>query len=151
MIQNYSTFIVLITSIDLISTLLSLSTTQLPLKTLTTSLNQLSIYLNKFRNHLSTEHSLHLKRLVGLLEALSRYADEWKASRSAPTSVDNERSRQGLGTSSNTEVMKSGELMTRLGRKVEGINLLQIESYLRNSKVCFYHTYQIAILYHLTR
>ena len=34
------------------------------------------------------------------------------------------------------EVMTSGELMARLGRKAEGVNLLEIEKYLRESKVC---------------
>ena len=117
---------------DLVSTLLSLSTTQLPLKTLTTSLNQLSIYLNKFRNRLSTEHLLHLKRLIALLEALSKYADEWKAVRTGdvPKKLGQDGKEPG-----NVEVLTSGELMTRLGRKVEGINLLEIEKYLRNSKV----------------
>lgn len=33
------------------------------------------------------------------------------------------------------EVLTSGELMTRLGRKVEGVNLLDIEKYLKNSKI----------------
>ena len=63
---------------DLVSTLLSLSTVRLPIRTLTTSLHQLSIYLKKFRNRLSTKNSLHLRRLVSLLEALSKYAEEWK-------------------------------------------------------------------------
>lgn len=147
-----SIFTVLITTrIDLVSTLLSLSTSQLPLKTLTTSLNQLSIYLNKFRNRLSAEHSLHLKRLVSLLDALSRYADEWKASRSASASIDGEKSGQGSGTSSNIEVITSGELMARLGRKVEGINLLEIESYLKKSKVSICRACQNVIFSHSSR
>ena len=33
--------------------------------------------------------------------------------------------------------MTSGELMARLGRKAEGVNLLEIEKYLRESKVRF--------------
>ena len=35
-----------------------------------------------------------------------------------------------------SEVFTSGDLMGRLGRKFEGVNLLEIEKYLRNSKVC---------------
>ena len=31
--------------------------------------------------------------------------------------------------------MTVGELMQRLGRKAEGVNLLEIESYLRSSRV----------------
>lgn len=112
---------------NLISTLLSLSTAHLPLRTLNTSLHQVSIYLNKFRNRLSTEHSIHLKRLVGLLEALSHYADEWKIERLNNSGKTAEKDA--------TEVFTSGELMGRLGRKFEGVNMLEIEKYLRNSKI----------------
>ncbi|KIP08638.1 hypothetical protein PHLGIDRAFT_103970 [Phlebiopsis gigantea 11061_1 CR5-6] len=112
---------------NLISTLLSLSTAHLPLRTLNMSLHQVSIYLNKFRNRLSTEHSIHLKRLVGLLEALSHYADEWKIER-----LNNSGKTAGKDA---TEVFTSGELMGRLGRKFEGVNMLEIEKYLRNSKI----------------
>lgn len=114
--------------LDLISTLLSLSTACLPLHILSTSLKQLTVYRDKFRNRLSTEHSLHLKRLVGLLEAIAKYAEEWKASH-----IQTNQSKQS--PTHNTEVMTSGELLRRLGRKVEGVNLLEVEKYLRNSKV----------------
>lgn len=125
---------------DLISTLLSLSTAQLPLRTLTTSLNQVSIYLNKFRNRLSTEHSLHLKRLVGLLEGLLKYTEEWKTERI-------NQSKLTKATRDAPEVITSGELMSRLGRKVEGVNLLEVENYLRSSKVCVSITFQYCILF----
>lgn len=118
----------------MVSTLLSLSTTQLPLRTLSTSLSQVSIYLNKFRNRLSTEHSLHLKRLVGLMEALLKYAEEWKAEKSTPNNPAKKSAQDAA------EVITSGELMRRLGRKVEGVNLLEVEKYLRNSKVCIFNS-----------
>lgn len=37
--------------------------------------------------------------------------------------------------------MTSGELLHRLGRKTEGVNLLEVEVYLRSSKVrgCLLH------------
>lgn len=104
------------------------------MKNLSTSLNQLSIYLSKFKNRLSTEHSLHLKRLVSLLEAISRYAEEWKAARATPAETS-AKAMPGGAALPNVKVMTAGELMTRLGRKVEGINLLEVEKYLRNSKV----------------
>lgn len=88
-------------------------------------MNQLKVYLDKFRNRLKTEHLLHIKRLIGLLTALEKYANEWKASHEKPL---------GHGNSA-MEVMTSGELMSHLGRKVEGVNLLEIERYLRDSKV----------------
>lgn len=119
---------------NLVSTLLALSTVTLQTRTLATALNQLSIYLAKFRGRLTTEHSLHLRRLVALLEALSKFAEEWKATHAA-----NKNSAAGDPGKSAAQpagdVMTSGELMTRLGRKVEGVNLLEIEKYLRGSKV----------------
>ncbi|THG98434.1 hypothetical protein EW026_g3750 [Hermanssonia centrifuga] len=125
---------------NLISTLLSLSTTRLPLRTLTTSLSQLSIYLSKFRNRLSTEHALHLRRLVGLLEALVKYVEDWKAEHASDQGKvsggqqGNGAVKGGPSQAHKTEVMTSGELLRRLGRKVEGINLLEVETYLRQSK-----------------
>lgn len=120
-------------SIDLISTLLSLSTITLNFRTLSTSLNQLNVYITKFRKRLSTEHLLHLKRLVGLLEALVKHAEEWKAKQNSEGTL-------GLNAGSKTknptvEVMTSGELLRRLGRNVEGVNVLEVEQYLHRSKV----------------
>ena len=117
-----------------VSTLLALSTVTLQTRTLTTALNQLSIYLAKFRGRLTTEHSLHLRRLVALLEALSKFAEEWKATHAA----NKNGAAAGLGKSAAqpaADVLTSGELMARLGRKVEGVNLLEIEKYLRGSKI----------------
>lgn len=109
---------------DLIPTLLALSTTRLLFRTLETSLSQVSIYLHKFRNRLSANHALHLKRLVTFLDALRKFTSEWveakKGEKNARVCV---------------EVMAVGELMQRLGRKAESVNLLEVEAYLRNSKV----------------
>ena len=120
----------LIILLDLIASLLSLSAAHLPLNTLTTSLKQLTIYVQKFRNRLSTEHLLHLKRLLNLMEELQQYAEGWRTSHST-THQTQAKSPQDHPT----EVMTSGELLRRLGRKVEGINLLEVEKYLRSSKV----------------
>ncbi|CAL1712032.1 unnamed protein product [Somion occarium] len=115
---------------NLISTLLSLSTIQLPLKTLTTSLHQLSIYLARFKDRLSTQNSLHLKRLVGLLDALLKYAEEWKGERNKVNPNPGPAKAK-----ENVETMTSGELLRKLGRKVEGINLLEVEAYLKKSRI----------------
>lgn len=66
---------------------------------------------------------LHLKRLVVFLDALKKYVLEWKDA------------REGKGPSEKTEVMKVAELMERMGKKVAGMNLLEIEGYLKRSKV----------------
>lgn len=114
--------------IDLISSLLSLSTVHLPLRTLLTAQNQLSIYLSKFKHRLSTQNSLHLKRLISLFDALAKYTEEWKTQQSTNNSSQPTKK-------THDEVLTSGELLRKLGRKVEGINLLEIESYLKKSKI----------------
>lgn len=140
---------------DLISTLLSLSTTRLPLRTLSTARQQLSVYVSRFRTRLSTDHALHLTRLMGLLDALQRYADEWRKAQEGgpaaqPSHLDSDRSAEqrsgqrefpqtggsGKTRGQGVEVMTPGELLQRLGRKSEGVNLLEVEAYLRSSKVC---------------
>ncbi|KAF8208705.1 DNA repair helicase [Mycena galopus ATCC 62051] len=107
---------------NLIPTLLSLSTARLPFSTLSTSFQQVCIYVSKFRTKLSAANMLHLKRLVMFLDALQKYAFEWK----------------GGNTKANApkaEVMTAAELVVRLGRKASGVNLLEIEGYLKKSKI----------------
>lgn len=120
---------------DLIPTLLSLSTTRLPFRTLATARSQLSIYLSRFRTRLATTHSLHLIRLVGLLDALHKYAEEWRETRQKQGFNNSKAGIKDRVGSENVEVMAPGELLARLGRKTEGINLLEVEAYLRRSKV----------------
>lgn len=69
-----------------------------------------------------------MKRLTNLLDALAKYAEEWRDEQMKPKG---EQGRRGP----DVEVMTSGELMHKLGRKAEGVNLLEIEKYLRESKV----------------
>lgn len=77
--------------------------------------------MSRFKTRLSAVNMLHLKRLVVFLDALKKYAEEWKDARTQ------EKEK--------TEVMTVSQLTERMGRKVAGINLLEIESYLRRSKV----------------
>ncbi|KAJ7432344.1 helicase C-terminal domain-containing protein [Mycena latifolia] len=107
---------------NLIPTLLSLSTTRLPFSTLSTSFQQVCIYLSKFRAKLSAINILHLKRLVMFMDALKKYAAEWKEQTSK-------------ADKSKVEVMTVADLLDRLGRKMSGVNLLEIEGYLRSSKI----------------
>ncbi|KAJ7857745.1 helicase C-terminal domain-containing protein [Mycena leptocephala] len=107
---------------NLIPTLLSLSTARLPFSTLSISFQQVCIYVSKFRTKLSTSNMLHLKRLVMFLDALQKYALEWKE-------------KNGKADASKVEVMTVADLLDRLGRKVAGVNLLEIEAYLKSSKI----------------
>ena len=65
---------------------------------------------------------LHLKRLVVFLDSLKKCLEQWKEAR------EKEKERG--------EVITVTQLIERMGRKVSGINLLEIESYLKRSKVC---------------
>jgi chromosome transmission fidelity protein 1 len=60
---------------------------------------------------------------VIFLDALKSYIGDWK---DAKAKKQDEK----------TEVMTVGDLIGRLGKKVAGINLLEIEAYLKRSKVC---------------
>lgn len=91
---------------------------------LETSLTQVSIYLTKFRARLNANHALHLKQLVHFLDRLRSYAVEWLSEK-----------RREKKLEARVEVMTVAELMQRLGRKVEGLNMLEIEAYLHDSKV----------------
>ncbi|KIM43305.1 hypothetical protein M413DRAFT_18375 [Hebeloma cylindrosporum] len=106
---------------NLIPTLLSLSTAHLPYSTLTTSLQQVLVYVSRFKTRLSPANMLQLKRLVVFLDSLKKYVGEWKDGRAK------EKEK--------TEVMTVAQLTERMGKKVAGINLLEIESYLKRSKV----------------
>ncbi|KAG6886740.1 hypothetical protein C0992_002590, partial [Termitomyces sp. T32_za158] len=114
---------------NLIPTILSLSTIRLPQSILMTSFMQVCTYVSKFRNRLSPTNLLHLKRLVVFLDALKKYVLEWKESR-VGKSVS-----EMPGIIEKAEVITPAQFMERLGRKVSGINLLEIEKYLKTSKV----------------
>lgn len=65
---------------------------------------------------------LHLKRLVTFLDSLKKYLEQWKGTR--------------VDAKEKSEVITVAQLIERLGRRIAGINLLEIESYLKRSKVC---------------
>ncbi|KAI5995214.1 DNA repair helicase [Pisolithus albus] len=103
---------------NLIPTLLSLSSVSITSATLSISLQQVETYYHKFRNRLAPSHGLHLRRLISYLQAMSKVVEEWIASKQV-----------------STEVMSIPDYIKKLGRKVDGINLLEIETYLRKSKI----------------
>jgi hypothetical protein len=84
------------------------------------------MYLSKFRTRLSATHALLLKRLVAFLNALKTFSLEWK---------EGVIKKGSANPMERIEVMSVVDLISKLGRKVEGVNLLEIEAYLRSSKV----------------
>ncbi|KAH0832205.1 putative DNA repair helicase [Lanmaoa asiatica] len=110
---------------NLIPTLLSLSSVRVTSYILSTSLNQVTTYYEKFRTRLSALHSLHLKRLINYMEAIQKVMEDWRATRSKAGSI----------TDARTEVFTLSNFLEKLGRRAVGINLLEIEAYLKRSKI----------------
>jgi chromosome transmission fidelity protein 1 len=89
------------------------------------SASQLDAYLSKFRLKLSHDHLLHLQKLRASLNAIQKFTVEWEKA----------RSDRGVSNLRVTEIMSAREFVGRMGKNVEGINFLDIRSYLENSKV----------------
>jgi len=89
------------------------------------SVSQLDAYLSKFRLRLSHDHLLRLQKLRVALNAIQQFVVEWKKARSG----------QGDQNPRVAEIMSAGEFVRKMGKNIEGINLLDIRSYLENSKV----------------
>ncbi|KAI5835242.1 DNA repair helicase [Schizophyllum commune Tattone D] len=102
---------------NVIPTLLSLSTTSVPLSQIRLSLAQVTTYLAKFKTRLKHVHVLSLRRLTVFLESLVACVEGWGG---------------GEGV---TEIMTPNDFVSRLGKKVEGINLLEVERYLKASRI----------------
>ncbi|RXW24469.1 hypothetical protein EST38_g1370 [Candolleomyces aberdarensis] len=113
---------------NLIPTLLSLSTNVLSYSSLTVSLQQVCTYVQRFKNRLSAVNMLHLKRLVVFLDALKKAASEWRDHRVAALKNKQQKVEK-------SEVLTVVDFMGRLGKKASSINLLEIESYLKKSKI----------------
>ncbi|KAL4080644.1 DNA repair helicase [Scleroderma citrinum] len=103
---------------NLIPTLLSLSSVSVTSNILSASLRQVEVYYHKFRTRLSVVHSLQLRRLISYLNAMIKVMEEKRGQ-----------------TEARSEVMSIPDYMQKLGQKVDGINLLEIESYLKKSKI----------------
>ncbi|KIY49612.1 DNA repair helicase [Fistulina hepatica ATCC 64428] len=102
---------------NLISTLLELSTHRLSRTKLLLAFSQVRIYFDKFRTRLKPAHVISLKRLIAFLEGLTKVVTEWD------------------GDGDSVEIMTTNELLERLGQKAAGVNLLEVERYLKSSKI----------------
>jgi chromosome transmission fidelity protein 1 len=114
---------------DLIPTLLSLSTCTLTASTLALSFQQVCDYVSKFRNRLNPANLLQLKRLVIFLDALKKFVVEWRDLK------EGERSVNSLQSGQQAEVFTVTQMMDKMGKRAAAINLLEIEAYLKRSKV----------------
>jgi chromosome transmission fidelity protein 1 len=79
-------------------------------------LEQLTAYISRFKNRLASKHVLHLKRLYRLLHTLKGLLSNWQQQENS------------------NAVMTVDGLLSKLGGKLEEINFLEIQNYLRKSK-----------------
>jgi len=79
------------------------------------------VYVQRFKNRLSGANMLHLKRLVVFLDALKKAVLVWKEGKIAKLEK--------------AEVMTLVDFTDKLGKKAASINLLEVEAYLKKSKV----------------
>ncbi|KAL1748373.1 helicase C-terminal domain-containing protein [Schizophyllum fasciatum] len=123
---------------NVIPTLLSLSTTSLPLKQICLSLAQVTTYLSKFKNRLKHVHVLSLRRLMVFLESLVACIEAWGSPSGKQTPAPGRPT--GIETPPRsvppkTEIMTPNDMVSRLGKRAEGINLLEVERYLKASRI----------------
>lgn len=88
---------------------------------------QLKTYHTKFKNRLSPKHALHLKRLVLFISALSGVCQTFASATS--------RGGEGEKAPAQGDMLLVGDLVAKLGAKVDGFNLLEVVAYLRESKL----------------
>lgn len=93
------------------------------------SLSQLKIYLGKFKTRLSPKNALHLRRLVLFLTAMDKFCQDTMDRATAIISAT------GRGTSTQDQMLGVGAFVEALGPKVRDINLLEVDQYLRESKI----------------
>ncbi|KAF8650145.1 hypothetical protein AX16_005380 [Volvariella volvacea WC 439] len=115
---------------NVIPTLLSLSTCHLPANILSVAFSQVCHYVSKFRTRLAPRHMVQLKRLVIFLDALTKFVSAWKEERQSKAKQNN-----GSSADAKTEIITVAELLEKLGRKAAAVNLLEVEVYLKQSKV----------------
>ncbi|KAH8114577.1 DNA repair helicase [Phellopilus nigrolimitatus] len=108
----------------LIESILQLHTVDLSTSVLRVAANQLKIYLDRFRTRLNATHALNLKRLVLFLEALDQFA-----------SVRDAETKERRDAANSEDVLTVSAFVESMGNKVNGINFLELQTYLMNSKI----------------
>lgn len=88
-------------------------------------------YLTKFRSRLNGSNAVYLKQLLVVLKGLSVYAEEW----AKPAAGAGPGKKEGMvGVTEFVRALKGGA--------IDQINLLKLDTYLKNSKmankVCYF-------------
>ncbi|KAG8766750.1 ATP-dependent DNA helicase chl1 [Ceratobasidium sp. 428] len=121
---------------NLIDTILAVHTLPVSGTTLRVSRTQVDLYRSKFRTRLKTRHTVHLTRLSVLLGALLAFTDSWLNGPTATATVDAKpEGANGKKKPPQEEMFGVADFLRMLGTHAENINPLEIEKYLRESKI----------------
>ncbi|CAE6485365.1 unnamed protein product [Rhizoctonia solani] len=117
---------------NLIDTILAVHTLPVSSTIIRVSKTQVDLYRSKFRNRLKTKHVVHLTRLSVLLTALQNFTEAWIAGVTENKKPD---TSSGKKKPPQEEMFGVAEFIRMLGAHAENINPLEIEKYLRESKI----------------
>ncbi|KAF8685486.1 DEXDc2 [Rhizoctonia solani] len=120
---------------NLIDTILAVHTLPVSSTILRVSKTQVDLYRSKFRNRLKTKHVVHLTRLSVLLTALQKFTEAWANGNEDANENAKSDSSSGKKRPPQEELFGVAEFIRMLGAHAENINPLEIEKYLRESKI----------------
>ncbi|KEP48902.1 DNA repair helicase [Rhizoctonia solani 123E] len=124
----------IVRSPDLIDTILAVHTLPVSSTIIRVSKTQVDLYRSKFGNRLKTKHVVHLTRLSVLLTALQNFTEAW-VNGSADAENKKPDASSGKKKLPQEEMFGVAEFIRMLGAHAENINPLEIEKYLRESKI----------------
>ncbi|KAG8738501.1 ATP-dependent DNA helicase chl1 [Ceratobasidium sp. 414] len=99
------------------------------------SRTQVDLYRSKFRTRLKTRHTVHLTRLSVLLGALLAFTDSWLNGLVSATVNGKPEGANEKKKPPQEEMFGVADFIHKLGAHAANINPLEIEKYLRESKV----------------
>jgi len=111
--------------LDLIDTLLSIYSTNLTSTHLASALSQLEQYLSRFRNRLKPIHALKIKQTLAVLKGLTKVCEKFMLEVKSPD----------WKGKSKAEMMDGNTLMARVGGGSDQVNIMDMVSYLKESKL----------------
>jgi chromosome transmission fidelity protein 1 len=108
---------------NLIDTLLSIHSTSLTSPQLSSATSQLQQYLQRFRSRLKPAHALWIRQTLGVLQGLVDVSERF---------IADQKGDKGKGKA---EMIDANQLMTRAGGASDQVNLLEMCSYIKESKL----------------
>jgi hypothetical protein len=112
---------------NLIDTLLGIHSTTLTSSQLSNAASQLQQYLQRFRNRLKPVHALWVRQTLSVLQGLVKVCERYVSEQTHGTSKDKGKSK--------VEMLDTNQLMGRLGGGSDQVNLMEMVTYLKESKL----------------